>query len=155
MIPFWPPREITFKTEQVRWLLEHKEMVRRGDYPKDPQQGDHADPGGGRRSRHGASFETPLAIIAEIDWRLDRCYKHDNHRPRDRELVEMFYWEDDAGLTKEDRYSLVAKMFSMAPEDVEERVGLVTDYISGWKRKWEEYPRYRRNRKYYIKRRMM
>ena len=71
MTEFWPPREIYFSSEQCVWLIKSMDLLHDGRWPSEYRETGYTGESG-KKSQHHAYFETPLAVVAELDWRLAR-----------------------------------------------------------------------------------
>jgi hypothetical protein len=70
---WWPANEISYRLDQVYFLLEHVNTLRDGKYPPDPGETVYNNAGWKASRNTKANFITPAEIIAELDRRLLRC----------------------------------------------------------------------------------
>jgi hypothetical protein len=70
---WWPANEISYRLDQVYFLLEHVNTLRDGKYPPDPGETGYNNAGWKASRNTKANFITPAEIIAELDRRLLRC----------------------------------------------------------------------------------
>ena len=132
---FYTIRELRFTMRQMIWIAGWLFTIRLGIWPVKPPNHVEADQRddnhamGGKRRRSAektlktrpARFERAAQIAAEIDWRLGRC------GPWGRLFLEKYM----AGYS----FEKIAKFRGMDPDIVIYRVGKVSQYISGWRRK--------------------
>lgn len=123
--PWYPPAIIRFCPNQVMWLLDHLAVLRDGRWPTDPQDTGYTDAPGPRPYKRGAYFETPVGIAAELLVRLGKC---------NRDGVIIRKWkvegENEAELMELTRLNMY---------QIEEKLGRVVRYCSGWGRKRMSY----------------
>uniref|UniRef100_A0A6M3KJH4 Uncharacterized protein n=1 Tax=viral metagenome TaxID=1070528 RepID=A0A6M3KJH4_9ZZZZ len=67
---FYTVNEIQYCRRQVLWLIEHQE-IKEGKWPTECLETGYTG-GPSKRVSYKASFETPLQVIAELDYRLER-----------------------------------------------------------------------------------
>ena len=132
---FYTIRELRFTMRQMIWIAGWLFTIRNGIWPVEPQHhveagqrdDNHAMGGNRRRSAEKtlktrpARFERAAQIAAEIDWRLGRCGS----------WGRLFLEKYMAGYS----FEKIAKFRGMDPDIVIYRVGKVSQYISGWRRK--------------------
>ena len=115
--------EISFKNEQVIWILENLTVFRLGIYPARPNGSHYPDLplATKQRAGRGAAFERAGEIAAEIEVRLKRA-------GFDGFLLEAVYSWDKG----EDE---LAEVFGMKQREIRRRVSRALKYISGYRRK--------------------
>ncbi len=132
---WYPPYEITFQRSHILFILRHLESLREGVYPPDPYHSGYTDtpmPKKQKRARHRAYFETPVAIAAEVERRLENC-------GLDGVMLLLLYtysWPEET----------VAKYYRISAEEVKFRAGAVLYRISGWSYKARPYRRWHASR---------
>jgi len=73
MDDWYSPGEIRFNREQMMWLIRYLEMLKKGNWPPNPQGSGYIDaPLSRKTGRKGAYFETPCQFAAEVEMRLKR-----------------------------------------------------------------------------------
>jgi len=70
---WYSPRQITFTTPQVIFLVQNLTQLREGQWPADPSASRHIGPDIKTQPSNKAPFETPCQFAAEIESRLERC----------------------------------------------------------------------------------
>ena len=130
MEEWFPYSKITFRGEQVLWIVEHLDDLREGRYPPNPDQAIPA-----RRQRQlqkEATFTKATRLAAEIDTRIDDC-------DEDGEIFLLIY-KDQIDIPE------LAKKRGLTIEQVDLCCRKVLRYITGWKRKggYKEYNRHGR-----------
>jgi len=124
MDEWYSPREINFNRDQMIWLIEHLEIMRRGEYPPDPQ-GSRYISVGKRKIKPKAYFEISCQLAGEVDFRLK--------------------------LTGVDGKLLVAEINNGIDryEDLDYESQMALNFISGWRRRknYSQWKADRRRRK--------
>ena len=137
---FYTIRELSFTMRQMIWIAGWLFTIRNGIWPVEPQhhvetgqrEGNYAMSGNKRRSivktlkTKPARFERPAQIAAEIDWRLGRCF---DNRGNDWGALFLDAYMEGYSFEK------TAKRHNLDVDTVSYRVGKVSQYISGWRRK--------------------
>jgi hypothetical protein len=119
---WWPPREISFKARQVKWLISVLPVLREGLWPPCPRESGYLNAAPRRMPpRVHAPFETAALVAAELDVRIRSC-------GMDGWLVKAVYgWG-------ENYVSL-----GLSDKELFRRVMRCLKYITGWKRKRVSY----------------
>lgn len=142
---FYRPSDIRFSAAQVRWLIVHLQSIRAGFWPEEHEESGYVYLGGTRRSgRHRAYFETPVAIAAELQVRMERC-------GIDGLMLEYYYSIDVPD--KLDLQMKLARYLNTTQKKINRRLSWALGYCCGWHRKQVSYHRYCVHRRSYEKRR--
>lgn len=138
---WWPPYRIFFSVEQIPWLLQHLSMIREGYWPSEHRESGYEYIGGHQAGgRKSAYFETPVAIAAELEHRLESC-------GLDGMMLEFYAvadYSDDVAFENK-----LALYTGTTARQVHERIRNARYYCCGWKRKRVSYPRYCTQRRSY------
>ena len=130
------PGSITFKKEEIVWLLPILYDLGNGWYVPEPKGG-YADLSITQRRIRAVSnahFTRIVELSAEINWRLERVFR-EREGFFDRELLEKHY-------CKGDTIESLARIARMSEEEVESRIRRTLNYISGWRRRTRSYQNY-------------
>ena len=130
---WYSPPEIGFCRYQMLWFIKHWavkdsdgewEITSDGLWPDSPDGSSYTDIALGHKAgKHGAYFETPAQIAAEIDWRIKR--------------------------TKLSGKLLVADVVAgMDYKQLSREAKNALNYISGWNRKKPSFSSWLKNRRY-------
>lgn len=119
---WYPPKKIVFTRDQMLFLIEHIEMLSDGKYPADPNS-HYTDVEIQHQFNQSCPFQTPVELAAEVKVRLAKT-------GTDGKLLVWEVWgnTDFVYLQQESRDAL--------------------NYISGWKRKAQDYRTWLSSRKY-------
>ncbi len=72
MNEWYAPNEIRYWPEHVEWAITNLNMLEQGFWPPNPRETGYTDVQGPKHG-HGAYFEIPICLAAEITARLDMC----------------------------------------------------------------------------------
>ena len=137
---FYTIRELRFTMRQMIWIAGYLTTIRLGIWPVKPpnhvetgqREGNYAMSDNKRRSAEKtlktrpARFERAAQIAAEIDWRLGRCF---DNRGNDWGALFLDAYMEGYSFEK------TAKRHNLDVDTVSYRIGKVSQYISGWRRK--------------------
>ena len=129
MAEWFKPGDIRFWPEHVTWALEHLRELEAGHWPRNPAETGYTDVQGPRRG-HGAYFEAPICLAAEITARLGKC-NIDGILARQC-LADGWDEQTLAELMHTDIYR------------IRKRVRRVVLYCSGWRRRKVTYSEFAR-----------
>ena len=121
---WYEPREIIFSREQMLFLIEFLPLLIEGIWPPNPQGSGYTEVPNVQRSRsRHAYFETPCQIAAEVEWRLNRT------------------GIEGKLLVSEIRQGLML-------EELQPESRNALNYISGWRRRTQDYSGWKKQRTY-------
>ncbi len=131
---WYPPNQISFRREQMIFLIHSLPLLQEGHYPRNPIGTGYVDNRLSiRRGRHNAYYESPAALAAEVETRLELC-------GQDGLMLEaVFCWG------KKPEYLMRA--FNLDEYKLMRRINSALAYISGWRRKERSYKDFRTHRK--------
>jgi len=142
---YYRPGDIRFKASQLRWLIAHLYAIREGYWPTQNEESGYVYMGGPqRKGSHRAHFETPVAIGAELQVRLERC-------KIDGLMLEFYFCMDVPD--KLDLQMKLARYLNTTQKNINRRIRFALGYCCGWRRKQISYGRYCIQRRSYEKER--
>ena len=138
LIVWCNPGWVTFRKDEIVWLLSILYDLRNGWYVPEPEGGYVELPINKRqiRATAGAYFTRLVELSAEIDWRLERVFRGDKDF-FDRDLLENHYCDGDS-------VEKISHTARLSMDEVERRIERVLSYIS-WDRKERSYEEYCRH----------
>jgi hypothetical protein len=118
---YYSPRDIRFKQDEMKWLIENLPSLREGKWPPRPEGAPNPNEMRAKRVYAHAPYESPCQIAAEVEIRLEAV-------GMDGILVKAFYcWGEPV--------DILAKYFNTDKDNISKRISRALRYISGWKRK--------------------
>ena len=129
MKEWYAPSEIRYWPEHIEWIITYLFLLEQGVWPPDPRVTGYTDVHGPARG-HSATFEIPVAIAAEVTYRMGQCGP-DGKLAR-RCLADGWDAQELAELMHADQRS------------IESRVRRVVHYCSGIRRRRVTYIEFKR-----------
>lgn len=134
---WYPPQEIKFRREHMKFLIKNLPILIEGKYPPNPIDSGYFSSPLPRISKKGGKrhsyFESPSTLAAEVEARLELC-------GQDGLILEAFFcWK------KKPRF--LCQAFNIDEHKLERRINSALAYISGWERKTRSYKEFRNHRK--------
>lgn len=122
---WYSPGQITFRREEMIFLIQSLPMLKEGYWPPNPLGSGYTEAPLSKKVRHHkAYFEIPEQFAYECEFRLEKT-KSDG---------KILYWQLQAGINDY--------------EDLEPDAKTALNYISGWRRRTSSYPIWKAKRRY-------
>ena len=123
---WYSPNRISFKREEVLWLLSNLETIRHGSWPNEHRETGYA--GGKSKSHsHSAYYEKPIQVASELLQRIEKC------------------WPDSSLLMLQVSYGdieqVIANGEGQSIDKVQRRINTALNYICGKCPKWMDCSR--------------
>ena len=133
---FYSPSEITFKPEQVLWLIEHLDIIRKGDWPPEHKETGYVG-GKGKSQSKRAPFENPAIICADLMCRLEGT-------GLDGVMLVLVYSQPDDKLWME---QYLSEALGIDINEIDRRIHQCLNYIKGYNQKKRTYKEFREHKK--------